>query len=350
MLKQKKLLKTKMTMFTMNNKHISDIWGILEEEKNTGLVKRLYSRNVFFHIYGTLQYPEKFYGVAFTFSNDIRIDISSFNNLRELKVMLLDDSTFENSRLLIVQLLHPDSRDIFASLCENLIQSVIYLKTEQQVIRAVVNQLAKWKTLFELSSATGLTTAEQQGLYGELHFLQKFLSKTNSSFCDVLHTWAGVDKALRDFQGSNWALEVKTTSTNNPQKVTINGERQLDDTLLENLFLFHLSVEVSNGNGKTLPQKVAEIREIFENDIPALSVFDAKLFEAGYFDQHEPFYKDRFYKVRNENFYKIENNFPRIRENELRNGVSDVRYSIILVMCDEYLVSENQIFNTLKDL
>ena len=166
----------------------------------------------------------------------------------------------------------------------------------------------------------------------------------------MLHTWVGVDKALRDFQGSSWAVEVKTTSTNNPQKVTINGERQLDETLLENLFLFHFSVEVSNGNGQTLCQKVAAIRESLENDAPTLSLFKVKLFEAGYLDKHEPFYQNRFYQVRNENFYKIENGFPRIKENELRCGVSDVKYSIILAMCYEYLVPENQLFNTVKSL
>jgi hypothetical protein len=89
---------------------------------------------------------------------------------------------------------------------------------------------------------------------------------------------------------------------------------------------------------------------MLENDVPALSFFNTKLFEAGYLDKHEPFYHDRFYQVRNETFYKIENEFPRIKENELRGGVSDEKYSIILAMCDEYLVSENQMFNTMKTL
>lgn len=339
-----------MTMFMTNNNHVAEIWEVLEEEKNAGLVKRLYSSDILFHIYGTFQYPERYYGVAFTFNNDIHIDVSSFSNLRELKVMLLNDTSFINSRLLIIQLLHPGSRDIFASLCENLIQSVIKLNTEQKIIRTVVNQLEKWKTLFEKNNSTGLTSAEQQGLYGELHFLQKVLLKPYTAPCNALHAWVGVDKALRDFQSNNWAVEVKTTSTNNPQKAIINGERQLDDTLLENLFLFHLSVEVSNGNGQTLCQKIATIREVLKNDMPALSLFNTKLFEAGYLDKHELLYEDRFYQVRNENYYKIENEFPRIKENELRSGVSDVKYSIILAMCDEFLISENQVFNIIKSL
>lgn len=333
-----------------NNNHIAELWQTLEEEKNIGLVKRLYSSDIPFHIYATLQYPERYYGVAFTFGNDIRIDISSFDNLRELKVMLVQDTTFVNSRLLIIQLLHPNSRDIFATLCENLVQSVIQLNDEQKISRTVVNQLEKWKTLFDKNNSTGLTPAEQQGLYGELHFLQKFLSKPEINPCDILHTWVGVDSALRDFQGSNWALEVKTTSTNNPQKVTINGERQLDESLLEYLFLFHYSVEISNGNGQTLPQKISVIRQMLENDNPALSLFNAKLFEVGYLDKHEPFYQDRFYQQRHESFYKIDSDFPRIKENELRNGISDVKYSIILAMCEEYLVPESQIFNVLKEL
>ncbi|HPW96584.1 MAG TPA: PD-(D/E)XK motif protein [Paludibacteraceae bacterium] len=333
-----------------NNNHISELWQTLEEEKSVGLVKRLYSSDIQFHIYATFQYPERYYGIAFTFSNDIRIDISSFDNLRELRVLLVPDTTFVNSRLLIIQLMYPASRDIFATLCENLVLSVIQLNSEQKIIRTVVNQLEKWKTLFDKTGSTGLTPAEQQGLYGELHFLQKFLSKPDINPCDVLHTWVGVDRALRDFQGTNWAVEVKTTSTNNPQKVTINGERQLDETLLDNLFLFHYSVEVSNGNGQTLCQKVAAIRQILDSDAPALSIFNTKLFEVGYLDKHEPFYQDRFYQQRHESFYKVETDFPRIKENELRNGVSDVKYSIILAMCDEYLTSENQIFNVLKDL
>lgn len=337
-------------MFMTNSNHILDLWEALEEEKAIGLVKRLYSSDLLFHIFGTFQYPERYYGIAFTFSNDIRIDISSFNNLRELKVMLLADTTFLNSRLLIIQLLHANSRDIFATLCENLIQSVIKLNTEQKISRTVVNQLEKWKTLFDKNNSTGLTPAEQQGLYGELHFLQKFLSKPDTNPYEVLHSWVGVDEAMRDFQGSAWAVEVKTTSTNNPQKVTINGERQLDETLLENLFLYHFSVEVSNGNGQTLCQKIAVIREMLENDMPTLTLFNTKLFEVGYLDKHEPFYQDRFYKGRNENFYKIQNDFPRIKENELRGGVSEVKYSIILAMCDEYIVTESQVFNKVKSL
>lgn len=351
MRKQKIFSIMKMTTTMMqNNNHIAELWQQLEEEKTVGLVKRLYSSEMDFHIYATFQYPEAYFGVAFNFSNSIEINISNFENLRDLKVLLIDDTSYVNTKLLIVELLHPTSKDVFAVLCENLVLSVIQLNTEQKIIRTVINQLNKWKTLFDKRASEGLSNEQQQGLYGELVFLHKCLLLQNADFINVLNSWVGVDAALRDFQYLNWAVEVKTTATNNPQRVTINGERQLDETLLENLFLFHCSVEVSNGNGETLNQKIDSIRSFLDNNISALNLFNSKLFEVGYFDDHANKYENRFYKIRSENCYKITDNFPRIKENELRSGVSGVKYDIILAMCDEYLITENQLLNSINNL
>lgn len=340
-----------MTTTTMeNNNHIAELWQQLEGEKTLGLVKRLYSSEIDFHIYATFRYPEVYYGIAFNFSNNIKIDISNFDNLKDLKVLLLDDTSFVKTKLLVIELLHVTNKDVFSALCQNLIQSVIQINSEQKIIRTVINQLNKWKTLFDKSSSDGLSTEQQQGLFGELVFLQKCLLQQDANSINVLKSWVGVDAALRDFQCSNWAVEVKTTATNNPQRVTINGERQLDETLLKNLFLFHCAVEISNGNGETLNQKIANIRSFLYDNIPALDLFNSKLFEVGYFDSHANKYENRFYKIRFENCYKITDNFPRIKENELRGGVSSVKYDIVLAMCDEYLITENQLLNTIQNL
>jgi hypothetical protein len=337
------------TMMGTNN-YIAELWQQLEDEKTVGLVKRLYSSEINFLIYATFKYPESYFGIAFNFSNNIKIDISNFENLRDLKVLLLEDTSYDNTKLLIIELLHPSNRDIFATLCENLVLSVIQLNTEQKVIRTVINQLNKWKTLFDKSTSEGLSNEQQQGLYGELVFLHKCLMQQDANPFNILNSWVGVDSALRDFHCSTWAVEVKTTATNNPQKVTINGERQLDETLLDNLFLFHCSVEVFNGSGETLNQKIEKIRSLLECNIVALNVFNSKLFEVGYFDSHANKYENRCYKIRSENYYRITDDFPRIKENELRSGVSGVRYDIILAMCDEYLITENQLLNTIQNL
>ena len=161
-----------------------------------------------------------------------------------------------------------------------------------------------------------------------------------------MNYYVGTDKSLRDFQGKDWAVEVKTTSTNNPQFLLINGERQLDDSMIDNLFLFHCSVEVSKSSGETLPERVKEIKDMLSSDLAALSLFNAKLFEGGYLDTQEGQYSEHHYKLRKETFYHVTNDFPRIRENELRSGVGNVHYGITISDCEPYVVSEESVTNT----
>jgi len=318
--------------------HILELWDELERSMEVGLYKRLYSSEKPFHIYGVYSYPQRYYGVAFEVNHSVRNTLGTFDNLRELKVSLTPDN------LLVVLLLDKDKKDIFAALCENLIDSVINITSESKRIKTVLYQLSRWKEMFEMSNSNELSAAEQQGLFGELVFLQKYLSRPDIDYCQVLRSWVGVDAALQDFVFNNRAVEVKTTSATNPQKVIINGEQQLDETFFEKLILFHCIVAISGSEGVSLPQKINEIQTIIRDDNTALILFNAKLFEVGYFEHHKSLYDSRFYQIRKENFYHITDNFPRIKENELREGVSNVKYSVSLDSCNEYLIPENQLF------
>lgn len=329
----------------MNN-DILEIWANIEQSNETGLLKRLYTNDAELYIYAVFQNPERHCGIALSFDKSIRIDVSSFSNLRDLQVTLTHDNSFINNNLLIIKLLHYQSRDVFAVMCENMVQSVLSLRSEKQVVRTIINQLEKWQALFERLKGEGLTPSEQQGLYGELHFLQKLIAKQDA--VSALNSWVGTDREVRDFQYNNWAVEIKTTAGNNHQKVSISSERQLDETLLENLFLFHLSVEAAKKNGESLNAKVNAIRETLQDNVSTLNVFNNKLLEVGYFEKHTHLYEEKCYQIRDENYYKIDGDFPRIKEKEIRDGVGDVKYSIILAQCNEYLVAESGVFNTIS--
>lgn len=330
------------------NSDILEIWADIEQSNETGLLKRLYTNDSKLYIYAVFQNPERYCGIALSFDNSIHIDVSSFSDLRDLQVTLTRDNSFVDNNLLIISLLNCQSRDVFAVMCENMIQSVLSLRSEKQVVKTIINRLEKWQALFEKLKGEGLTPSEQQGLYGELHFLQKFIARQDA--VSALNSWAGTDKEVRDFQYNDWAVEVKTTAGNNHQKVSISSERQLDETLLENLFLFHLSVEAAKKNGESLNMKVNVIREILHDHVSALNVFNNKLLEVGYFEKHTYLYKEKCYQIRDENCYRIDGDFPRIREKEIRNGVGDVKYSIILSQCNGYLVAEDTVFNTVNPI
>lgn len=330
------------------NSDILEIWANIEQSNEIGLLKRLYTNDSELYIYAVFQNPERHCGIALSFDKSIRIDVSPFSNLRDLQVTLTHDNSFLNNNLLVIKLLHYQSRDVFAVMCENMIQSVLSLRSEKQVVKTIINQLEKWQALFEKLKGEGLTPSEQQGLYGELHFLQKFIAKQEA--VDALTSWVGTDREVRDFQYNDWAVEVKTTAGNNHQKVHISSERQLDETLLENLFLFHLSVEAAKKNGESLNAKVNSIRETLQDNVSVLNLFNNKLLEIGYFEKHTHLYDEKCYQIRDENYYKINDDFPRIKEKEIRNGVGDVKYSIILSQCNEYLVSENTVFDKINNL
>ena len=80
----------------------------------------------------------------------------------------------------------------------------------------------------------------------------------------------------------------------------------------------------------------------------ALNAFNSKLLEVGYFDVHAHLYGERCYAKRDENIYQVKDDFPRIKENEIRNGVGDVKYTIVLSQCDKFLISESQLFKSLS--
>ena len=155
------------------------------------------------------------------------------------------------------------------------------------------------------------------------------------------------EKQVKDFQSGSWGVEVKTTHGNNHQKVLVSSERQLDTSNLDNLFLYHLSLETRQQSGETLNEIVDSICELLTEDVISLNRFKSKLLEAGYFDLHRQFYEDTGYYIRQDVFYKVEKEFPRIEERDIRNGVGDVKYSIIISQCLKFIKPKEEVFKFL---
>ncbi|MBS1537771.1 MAG: PD-(D/E)XK motif protein [Bacteroidetes bacterium] len=328
---------------------IKQIWEDLAKDKSLqkGLLFRRYSGSVKPDIYVALQYPEKFWCVYVAINATTEVNISNFSNLQEIHVDLFASPNENGKNILIFKLLNFEHKDIFAVLCEDLIESISEETNEKKIIREVLNRFEKWKSLFSKIGLQGLKSEEQRGLFGELFFLRKYLS-TNNDFFSVVNTWIGTEKQVRDFQSSTWAVEVKTTHGNNHQKVHISSERQLDISNLEHLFLYHISLEQLQNTEETLNDIVDSIDEILKSETIVLNRFKSKLYEVGYFDLQRILYESIGYRIRQDIFYKVENDFPRIEENDIRAGVGDVKYSIILSQCTSFIINETEVFDTVK--
>jgi hypothetical protein len=327
---------------------INQIWDELANDNSftKGLLLRRYSGSVLPEVFVALQQPEKLLCIAASISENLEVNISPFDNLQEIQIDLFPDASQKGKNILLFKLINNQHRDIFSVLSEDLIASISAETNEKRLVKTILNRFEKWKSLFTKIISEGLTSEEQRGLFGELYFLRKFL-QFNNNMQQVLNTWVGSAGEVRDFQLNKWALEVKTTHGNNHQKVQISSERQLDITHLEKLFLFHISLELVHEGGESLNQMIGSINDLLESDSVAVNRFKSKLYEAGYFNQHIGLYDSVGYFIRQETFYKVENNFPRIQEDEIRSGVGDVKYSIILSQCENYKQTEISVFENL---
>lgn len=328
---------------------IENIWVGLESEvsNHSGLLYKRYSAEVLPDVFIALKAPEKLRCIAFRISAAFPFDESQWNKLKDIKIETLPDERDKSKKFLLILLLNKQHKDIFSTLCEDLIFGVSDVSTEQTLVEKLLERLAKWQSLFEKVGKQGLSDEAQRGLYGEIYFLRFFLTNnSDKNYC--VKSWLGPEKSIQDFQYSNWAVEVKTTHGNNHQKIHITSERQLDDSIIEKIFLFHLSLDVRVGNGESLNILIDEVSELLNDYTMASNLFKLKLLESGYYDIHKPLYDERGYTIRQENIYRVTGNFPRITENQIPIGVGDVRYSIVLSESEEWRINYQTLLGELQ--
>jgi hypothetical protein len=327
---------------------IKQIWTQLESNSTTvaGLFKLRYSDISKCDLFLGVKFPEMHRLLIVRAPFVAGRDFNFKYEFRGLKIDKIYDQ--EDNKFILLNLVLVDKQfsDIFDVLVSDVINSVINESDIKTILKTFTNRLSKWQSLFEKFKQQGLSPEEQRGLFGELHFMRNFL-QANPDFKNVVISWVGSEKQIRDYQFGRWSIEVKTTHGNNHQKVQISSERQLDTTNLDNLFLNHLSLELRHLSGETLNQLVDEVIEILSSDFVALNNFRNKLIEAGFFNHHRNLYNDLGYFIRQDVFYKVENTFPRIEESDIRNGVGDVKYSIIVSQATEYLIEETSVFKHL---
>lgn len=330
---------------------IKEIWVQLENNTSTvaGLFKLRFSEISKCDLFLGIKYPENYRLLIVKTPFSIGKDFNFKYEFRGLKFDKVYDTDDQGFLLLNLVLVDRQFKDIFDTLIADIISSIINETDLKYILKNYTNRLLKWQSLFERFGKQGLDPEEQRGLFGELYFLRKYLNSA-TDYNQVLNSWVGPAKEIRDFQAGSWSLEVKTTHGNNHQKVHISNERQLDTSNLENLILYHLSLEVRQQSGETLNQIIDSITELLINDFISLNSFKSKLIEAGYFDIHRQLYENAGYFIRQEVFYKVENDFPRIEEKDIRNGVGDVKYSIVISQCTEFIIDEDETFQIITAL
>jgi len=224
--------------------------------------------------------------------------------------------------------------DVFDALAVDLARRVESALTAKQAAEALLGQMMRWQK-FLSSAAEGLRPMAQRGLWGELHCLAEALIP-KYGVPKAVASWKGGERAHQDFQFEKGAIEVKTTIAKQPQAVRITSERQLDDRSWPTLKLHVLVLESHESSGETLPGLVGRIRGLLAATQATLDIFEEQLLESRYLDAHAQRYESAGYFVRNEHWFSVANDFPRIVEGDLDTGVGDVAYLLSLSACEAF--------------
>ena len=234
---------------------------------------------------------------------------------------------------------------IFEIVAEDLRSELSTAPEASEALSVIYAVLTKWRDFFQSEKDLLMSPERQQGLYGELCFLEECIDLLGSSA--VLH-WAGSNDETHDFYIASDAVEVKTTSVQAPYYAHINSEYQLDGSDVPGrLFLRFFALRKSQSSGERLRDIVKRLRQKLVVDPNMLLQFNAKILKYGYLDEVAELYVSGFF-VRDQYYFDVSDGFPRIAKRDLPAGVADLSYSISVAQCISFATDKASVFTRLR--
>lgn len=240
----------------------------------------------------------------------------------------------------------PESENyIFDIVIDDLHSTVEGLSDCDQCLPAVAGVLLKWKKFFQSEKDMVLSDEMQEGLYGELMFLEKSIRRRGPS--DV-HCWTGGNRETHDFYYASHAVEVKTSSKKEPYAAQISSEYQLDPGDVQGrLFLYYIALKRSKSTGERLPEIIGRIRKALTGNVSLRFQFDEKLRQYGYLDEAADLYAIGF-EAREDFYFEVESGFPKIVRSMYQSGISKVVYELMISHCMPFECTEDDVFAALE--
>ncbi len=332
------------------DERIRNIWIELEDEPEaTAHVQKRKYRRLDLEKETGLRVSCYFPGTLLELLVEVEVDSQksdySFPNWKGMAFDLIElDTPVLNTRHICLRLERPEHRNVFISVCSDLAEELQNIASSAERKRILFDFIERWTRFFEQYGLHGLSEERQRGLFGELWWMRRLLAGGIPTRI-IMDSWKGCQRGYHDFEINGKVVEVKTTLSKEPRRVQINNERQLDDRGLVSLHLLALSLIQARSGGESLPDIIGVLRHALSREASSLSKFEHLLHEAGYLEAHSQLY-DSSYTVRNEEFFRVAEGFPRITA--VPPGLGDLEYSLLLGACPSYLVDADQYVNALK--
>lgn len=235
------------------------------------------------------------------------------------------------------------SPEIFEDLLQNLIDHLEFMSVDDTLFSVVFLVLDRWRNFFSRGGYFLLTDEKQRGLYGELHFIQKWMNKFPNQPPLLIEQWEGPTSGRIDFKNSRYGVEIKTCVEKLRKEIKISNEKQLKLTeVVSQIYLYVCFIEPNQTHGQSLQGIVDEIRSmLLARSERLLLKFNDLLTELGF---KEDEYKDKLFFIHTEEVYEVTEEFPKITDNELPLGISHVSYNIDLNHCKDFSRALDEVF------
>lgn len=250
--------------------------------------------------------------------------------LNGVKIIEAPDQDGKNAFVLVLK--REEDRELFKHLCDDIVDVCRNKAGDHAFLASTIRRAWKWHSLLRGGANLKLAPQEQQGLIGELLFLERLVAHLTPKA--AIEAWRGPLDEPKDFVFSNRAVEVKARHVGK-DAVKISSEHQLQGIEGQQLSLAVIALSPSSAETQdsvSLDSLVERVRaELVAIDPSADEGFDARLLSAGYSTEHD--YGDTWWLPMAANAYSVGEGFPRIEAAQLPHGLSLVTYWLRLDHC-----------------
>jgi hypothetical protein len=268
------------------------------------------------------------------------IETASFQNNKIDKISLKGISIlkkeFENRSKLFIGLNNNEDWNIFYSLCNDLIGIAKKYENEKLMFNAIENRLKKWQQFLLKNKTVDFPLHKQMGLISELLTLKEIIAK-KIGYEKAVNSWVGADFDKQDFLLNDCIMEIKSYKTSKTPIVNISSVNQLYSDKIP-LFLVTYGLTPSHDKGFEIDKIINEIeKNLLEISFELYEIFQLKLYEYGYIPAIET-YRFIIDKVM---YFNVTDEFPKIIPTMIRSQITDVRYSIDLLQCQDFIIEKS---------
>lgn len=216
----------------------------------------------------------------------------SLPKMRNLELSFRDAG---GGRALVLFLKDPDQRDLFVSLCHDIVRAAEAASDDVDALQRAIRRTMRWHHLLRGGRNDLLSIEEQRGLVGELQFLRR-LAELIGPYA-AIDAWKGPSGSSKDFELYGCLVEVKARRGAAKPFVQISSEDQLADVDGSRLYLVVSAVDAAiKPNGMTLTDHVLELEKLYAAAEPdAYRLWELAITDTGFdFDDD---YSDRRWTV-----------------------------------------------------